>query len=258
MGTTTNFTREELMAVAAAQEIQDDEVALIGTGLPMIAAYLAKYTHAPGVTLFFESGIIGSSPKELAIGVGDFRLVSGCVKAAGLYYALSLLQRGVVDLGFLGAAEIDRYGNINSTTIGDYEKPKVRLPGSGGANDIASLAKRVVIIVPHEKRKFPPRCSYVTTPGFLDGPGARERAGLRGAGPVRVITNLAVLGFDDASKQMCLESLHPGISLDEVRDNTGFDLIVPDSITETRTPTGEELRLLRDVIDTEGFYINKT
>jgi len=247
--------REELMAVAAAREIRDNEVAIIGTGLPMIAAYLAKYTHAPNSFLFFESGIIGASPKTLAIGVGDFRLLANCVKAAGLYYALSLIQRGYVDVGFLGAAEIDSYGNINSTVIGDYFKPKTRLPGSGGANDIASLAKRVIVIVPHEKRKFPARCYYVTTPGHLDGPGSREEAGLRGAGPVRVITNLAVLGFESASKRMQVESLHPGVSLEEVQENTGFELLVSDTVVETQAPTAEQLHFLRNVIDPEGVYI---
>ena len=253
---TGDFTREELMAVAAASEIQDGEVALIGTGLPMIAAYLAKRTHAPGASLFFESGIIDAFPRELATGVGDFRLMSNCVKTAGLYYALSLLQGGRVDLGFLGAAEIDQYGNVNSTVIGDYFKPQVRLPGSGGANDIASLAKRVVIIVPHQARKFPRRVQYVTTPGYLDGPGARERAGLRGAGPVRVVTTLAVMGFDAETRRMKLESLHPGVSLDDVRRNTGFEFPVDEPLVETPAPTSEQLRLLREEIDPQGVYIS--
>ena len=250
-----DFTREELMAVAATREIGDGEVAIIGTGLPMIAAYLAKKTHAPRSCLFFESGIIGAFPKELAIGVGDFRLLSNCVKASGLYYALSLIQGGYVDLGFLGAAEIDLYGNINSTVIGDYSHPKVRLPGSGGANDIASLAKRVVIIVPHEKRKFPSRCHYITTPGYLDGPEGRKSAGLPGGGPTRVITNLAIMGFEPASKRMQIESLHPGVSLDEVQENTGFELLVSETLTETQVPSEEQLHLLRNVIDPEGVYI---
>lgn len=250
-----DFTREELMAVAATREIGDGEVAIIGTGLPMIAAYLAKKTHAPRSCLFFESGIIGAFPKELAIGVGDFRLLSNCVKASGLYYALSLIQGGYVDLGFLGAAEIDLYGNINSTVIGDYSHPKVRLPGSGGANDIASLAKRVVIIVPHEKRKFPSRCHYITTPGYLDGPKGRKSAGLPGGGPTRVITNLAIMGFEPASKRMQIESLHPGVSLDEVQENTGFELLVSETLTETQVPSEEQLHLLRNVIDPEGVYI---
>ncbi len=248
-------SREELMAVAAAREIRDSEVAIIGTGLPMIAAYLAKYTHAPGVTMFFESGIIDAQPESLATGVGDFCLMTDCTKTSGLYYALSLLQGGFVDLGFLGAAEIDQYGNINSTAIGDYRRPKVRLPGSGGANDIASLAKRVVVIVPHERRKFPSRVGYVTTPGHLGGAGEREANGLRGAGPVRVITNLAILGFDDATKRMRLESLHPGVSLDEVKENTGFDLLLPDEAPTTVGPSAEDVRLLREVIDPSGVYL---
>lgn len=252
-----SYTREEIMAVAACREIRDDEVAIIGTGLPMIAAYLAKHTHAPGVSLVFESGIIDAFPKSLAIGVGDFRLMTNCVKVSGLYYALSLLQGNFVDLGFLGAAEIDQYGNINSTVIGDYFKPKVRLPGSGGANDIASMAKRVVVIVPHERRKFPQRCQYVTTPGFLDGPEGRQQAGLRGGGPIRVITNLAVLGFDEQTKKMQLESLHPGTSLEEVQEQTGFELLASGEVPETDPPTREQLRLLRDVIDPEGFYIRR-
>jgi acyl CoA:acetate/3-ketoacid CoA transferase beta subunit len=253
----SGFSNDELMAVAAAKEIRDGEVAIIGTGLPMIAGYLAKYTHAPSVSLLFESGVIDAFPNRLATGVGDFCLVASCVKLAGVHYALSLLQGGAVDLGFLGAAEIDEYGNINSTFIGgDYAKPKVRFGGSGGANDIASLAGRVVAIVPHQKRKFPKRCEYVTTPGHLDGPGARDRAGLRGKGPVRVVTDLAVLGFDEATGRMKIESIHPQASLEKVRDSTGFDLIEPDGIGETPSPSPEQLHLLRDVIDPEGVYIS--
>jgi glutaconate CoA-transferase subunit B len=251
-----SFSNDELMAVAAAQEIDDGEVAIIGTGLPMIAGYLAKYTHAPNVTLLFESGVIDAFPKRLATGVADFCLVSSCVKLSGVYYALSLLQGGFVDLGFLGAAEIDQFGNINSTVVGgEYQKPKVRFGGSGGANDIASLSGRVVVIVPHQIRKFPERCGYVTTPGHLDGPGARERAGLRGKGPVRVVTDLAVLGFDEGTGRMRLESLHPQASLDQVRESTGFELIEPKKLGETPPPTDEQLRLLRDVIDPDGVYI---
>jgi len=249
------YTRQEIMAVAAARELADGEVAFIGTGLPMIAAYLAKFTHAPRLTLIFESGIIGAEPRGLAIGVGDFKLLAHCQKAAGLYYALSLLQGGRVDVGFLGAAEIDRYGNINSTTIGDYRRPTVRLPGSGGANDIGSLAKRVLIIVPHERRKFPARLHYRTTPGFLDGGDTRRQAGLVGGGPRRVITDLAVLGFEPVSKRMQVESLHPGVTLDEVVAQTGFELLVPSRVPETVPPTPEQIRLLRERIDPEGEYL---
>ncbi len=250
-----DHTRQEIMAVAAARELQDGEVAFIGTGLPMIAAYLAKFTHAPGLTLIFESGVIGAQPRGLAIGVGDFKLVSHCQKATSLYYALSLLQAGRVDVGFLGAAEIDPYGNINTTVIGDYERPTVRLPGSGGANDIASLARRVILIVMHQRRKFVEKLHYLTTPGYLDGGDARRRAGLVGGGPSRLITDLAVLGFDPASKRMRVESLHPGVSLEEVRANTGFELLASPGLPTTPAPTPEQVRLLREQIDPEGEYL---
>ncbi len=251
-------TRSELMAAAAAREIRDGEVGFIGTGLPMVAAYLAKYTHAPGSVLIFESGVVDARPRELATGVGDLRLLHGCVKATGLYYALSLLQGGRVDIGFLGAAEVDEYGNVNSTVIGSYIKPKLRLPGSGGANDIGSLAGRTVIIVPHEARKIVRRVQYRTTPGFLDGPGARERAGLRGKGPVRVITDLAVLDFAPDSKRMRLLTVHPGVDPDTVQARTGFPLLRAEPVGVTEPPTTEEVNLLRTRIDPEGLYIGKT
>jgi glutaconate CoA-transferase subunit B len=248
-------TRQEIMAVAAAREIRNGEVAFIGTGLPMVAAYLAKATHAPEAVLVFESGIVDARPRELAEGVGDLRLLVGCVKSTGLYYALSLLQGGFIDIGFLGAAEVDQFGNLNSTAIGEYRRPTVRLPGSGGANDIGSLARRLVIMVPHERRRLVPRVQYLTTPGFLDGPGARERVGLRGEGPTRVITDLAVLDFDPASKRMRLATLHPGVTVEEVEARTGFPLLRAPGLGETPPPSAEEIRLLRERIDPEGMYI---
>lgn len=253
----SDYTRQELMVVAAAREFQDGMVCFIGTGLPMIAAYLAKLTHAPNVVLIFESGTIDAQPRELATGVGDFRLLDGAAKATGLYYALSLLQRGYVDLGFLGAAEIDRFGNINTTVIGDYRSPRVRLPGSGGANDIASLARRFVVLVPHERRKLVERVQYLTTPGYLDGPGARECAGLAGGGPSRVITDLAVLGFDPATKALRVDSLHPQVTAEMVQANTGFELEVPPCTPVTSPPTDEEVRLIRGVIDPDGVYLGR-
>jgi glutaconate CoA-transferase subunit B len=249
-----NFTRQEIMAVAAAREINEGEVVFVGTGLPMLAAYLSKRTHAPNSLLIFESGVIDAQPLDLAPGVGDFRLMLRCAKMAGLYYSLSLLQRGVIDVGFLGSAEIDGYGNLNSTVIGDYFRPKVRLPGSGGANDIASLAKRTLIIIMHQKRKFVSNLSYLTSPGYLDGPGAREREHLMGGGPARVITDLAILGFDAVSKRMTLESLHPRVSLEEVLDQTGFDLVLPEHIPTTNPPSPREVRLLHE-IDPGGLYL---
>jgi len=249
-----NISRQEIMVGVGAREIKNKEVCFIGTGLPMLAAYLAKYTHAPDSTLIFESGVINSHPKYLATGVGDFTLLSNCTKISSLFYALSLLQREKIDLGFIGGAEMDQYGNINSTVIGNYFKPNVRLPGSGGANDIASFAKRTVIIIPHQRRKFPTKISYLTSPGYINGPGSREKYGLKGKGPTKVITDLAVLGFDSESKKMKIESLHPGVSLKEVEENTGFKLLIPDDIPYTELPTVNEIRLIRK-IDPSRIYL---
>ena len=222
----TDVTKDTLMAVAASREIHDGDVAFIGTGLPMVAAYLAKATHAPNVKLVFESGIIDPQPQELATGVGDYRLALGSPKIAGTAYALSLLQGGDIDIGFLGAAEIDCHGNLNSTAIGPYRRPRVRLPGSGGANDIASMARRFVIVARLDRSRFVEKLSYLTTPGFLNGPGAREAAGLPGGGPVRVITDLAVLGFDPSTKRMQIEELFVGVGAAQVQERCGFELLM--------------------------------
>lgn len=248
------ITRQEIMVSVAAHEIKNNEVCFIGTGLPMIAAYLAKFTHAPNANLIFESGIIDSFPKYLATGVADFTITSNCTKISGLLYAMSLLQGEKIDIGFIGGAEIDQYGNINSTAIGDYFFPNVRLPGSGGANDVSSCAKRTVLIIPHQRRKFSKKVSYITSPGHIDGKDSRERHGLKGQGPVKVITDLAVLGFDSETKRMKIESLHPGVSLKEIEENTGFKLIIPDDILYTEVPNKNEVKLIRK-IDPNGIYL---
>jgi glutaconate CoA-transferase subunit B len=251
----SEISRDEFMAVAAAREFRDGDVAFIGTGLPMVAAYLAKATHAPRVKLVFESGIIDAAPRELASGVGDYRLAYGSPKIAGMSYALSLLQGGRIDIGFLGTAEIDRFGNLNSTVIGPYRQPRVRLPGSGGANDIASMAGRFVVICRLDRRHFVEKLSYLTTPGFLSGPRAREAAALPGSGPSRVITDLAVLGFDPETKMMRVEELYPGVTLEQVHERSGFALGVADDIAEALAPTDRQLHLLRHVIDPDGRYV---
>jgi glutaconate CoA-transferase subunit B len=249
------ISRDEFMTVAAAREIRDGDVAFIGTGLPMVAAYLAKATHAPRVRLVFESGIIDPAPRELAAGVGDYRLAYGSPKIAGTAYALSLLQSGRIDIGFLGTAEIDRFGNLNSTVIGPYRRPRVRLPGSGGANDIASMAGRFVVICRLDRRRFVEKLNYLTSPGFLSGPGAREAAGLPGSGPARVITDLAVLGFDPTTKQMRIEELFPGVTEEQVRERCGFPLPAAPTVGEAPVPSERQLHLLRHVIDPNGLYL---
>jgi glutaconate CoA-transferase subunit B len=241
------YNHREMMIVAAAREINDHDIVFIGVGAQLTAAYLAKLTHAPNAKILFESGIIDSNPVGMPIGIADPRLSFQCAKTTGIYYALSLLQRGYVDISFLGCAEVDKYGNLNSTVIGNYQKPSIRFPGSGGANDAASHSKKVVILVLHEKRRFPEKVSYVTSPGFIDGPLSREKAGLRGGGPIRVITNLGVLGFDQFSKKMRLESIHRGVTLSNIQENTGFNLILPEKIPLTKPPSPDQLNILRKI-----------
>lgn len=250
-----SYSLKELMAVCAAREFRGCRTAFVGTGLPMVAGYLAKKTVAPDCSLIFESGIVDPQPVDLALGVGDFKLLHGATFVAGLLYTLGLLTGGKIDLGFLGAAQVDRFGNINSTTIGDYHHPRLRLPGSGGANDIASMAGRVVVIVTHEARKFPERVSYVTSPGYLKGGDARAQAGLLGGGPKRVITDLGVLGFDAHTHEMVLQSVHPSVDIRTVMERTGFRLEISPDLETTVEPSEHELHLLRTAVDPHGVYI---
>jgi glutaconate CoA-transferase subunit B len=253
-----DFNTLELMAVCGSRLIKNGEVVFIGTGLPMIAALLAKRTHAPSARIVFEAGFIDSNAKHIALSIADSRLGWRASGAIGLFETLGLmLQGGHVDLGFVGAAQIDEYGNVNTTYIGSFEKPSVRLPGSGGGNDIVSSAKRVVIIMTHEKRKMVKKLDYLTSPGFLDGPGAREKAGLRGGGPSLVVTNLCQMDFDPVTKRIRLATLHPGVTVEQVLENTSFDLIMPKHVPPTDLPTCEEIGLLR-AIDPTGIYIPRT
>jgi glutaconate CoA-transferase subunit B len=253
-----DFNTLELMAVCGSRLIKNGEVVFIGTGLPMVAALLAKRTHAPRARIVFEAGFIDSNAKDIALSIADSRLGWRASGAIGLFETLGLmLQGGHVDLGFVGAAQIDEYGNINTTYIGSFEKPSVRLPGSGGGNDIVSSAKRVVIIMTHEKRKMVKKLDYLTSPGFLDGPGAREKTGLRGGGPSLVVTNLCQMDFDPVTKRIRLATVHPGVTVEQVLENTGFDLIVPRHVPPTDLPTCEEIELLR-AIDPTGIYIPRT
>jgi glutaconate CoA-transferase subunit B len=252
------FSTLELMAVCGSRQIRNGDVVFIGTGLPLIAAMLAKKTHAPRAKIVYEAGFIDSNAKDIALSIADSRLGYQAAAAIGLIETLGLmLQGGHVDVGFVGAAQIDEYGNINTTYIGSFEKPTVRLPGSGGGNDIISSAKRIVVIMTHEKRKMVKKLDYLTSPGFLDGPGAREKAGLLGGGPSLVVTNLCQMDFDPETKRVRLATIHPGVSKQQVVENSGFDLIVPEIVPTTELPSQEELRLLR-LIDPNGIYIPRT
>jgi glutaconate CoA-transferase subunit B len=254
---TEEFSTLELMAVCGSRQIKNGDVVFIGTGLPLIAAMLAKKTHAPKAKIVYEAGFIDSNAKEIALSISDSRLGYRAAAAIGLLETLGLmLQGGHVDVGFVGAAQIDEHGNINTTYIGSFDKPSVRLPGSGGGNDIISSAKRIIVIMTHEKRKMVKKLDYLTSPGFLDGPGAREKVGLLGGGPSLVVTNLCQMDFDPETKRMRLATIHPGVAVQQVLENSGFDLIVPKSAPTTEPPTPEELRLLRQ-IDPDGIYIPK-
>ncbi|MFV0425665.1 MAG: CoA-transferase subunit beta [Beutenbergiaceae bacterium] len=254
------FTSDELMTVATARFIKDQASVFIGTGLPMVAAYLAKATHAPDATLMFESGVLAPQPRSIARAVGDPRLQSTARRVTGMLDALLLLHGGHVDFGVLGGAQIDRFGNINSTAIGPggYHRPATRLGGSGGANDIASAAGSFLIVMRHTRRAFVEKVDHVTTPGFLDGPGGRERAGLRGAGPVGLVTDLGVFTFDDQSKEMQIASLHPFVTLEQVGAATGFTLPPAPDMGQTPPPSQAELDLLRNHIDPGRFYLKQT
>lgn len=255
---TKSYSSFEMMAVAGARELRDGEVAFIGTGIPMLAAQLALYTRAPNLVIMYESGYVGCHNIHIARLVGDIRLTYKLDMLTTMMDILGFMQTGKVDVGFLGGAQVDVYGNLNATVIGDYDNPKVRLPGSGGACDIASTAKRTLIIVNHETRRFPQKVDWLTSPGYLDGtPNARAEAGLMPGGPERVITDLAIMGFDGETHRMRLDSLHPGVTVEQVQENTGFELLIPDTLAETPAPTEEELSILREKVDPSGFYLKR-
>jgi len=251
------YTLTELMAVAAAREINDREIVFAGTGLPMLGAMLAQHTNAPNCIIVFEAGAVDCKLAHLPMSVGDPRTMRFASTATGLFDVFStVLQRGFIDVGFLGGAQVDMYGNINTTCIGDYHKPKVRFPGSGGSGDIACLSKRTIIIAVHEKRRFPEHCEYITSPGWIDGPEGRKQAGLPWGGPSAVITTLGVLRFDEQTKRAYLASYHPGVTPQQVQENTGFELNVSQA-KQTEPPTEAEIRVLREKVDPENIFLRK-
>jgi len=242
------YTRNEMMIVAAARQIKDGDIAIIGTGLPMAATSLAMNTHAPQLAYVVETGIGDMSPLHACLSVADTRLL-GAAKPAfvrNIMEALGfLVQRGFADVGFLGGAQIDMYGNLNATSAGDYLKPKKRFPGSGGANPIASCAGRILTIIRHEKRRFVEKVDYITSPGFLQGGNSRWEAGLRGGGPDRVISDLGIMDFEADSKRMRVISLHPGVTREQIQEATGFELLFAPELDSTPPPSDMELSVLR-------------
>lgn len=250
----TDYSPSELMVCAAARELRDGEVVFVGIGLPNLACNLARRLHAPNLVLIYESGAVGAVPKRIPVSIGDPALVTNSIAVASMseiFY--NYLQGGKIDVGFLQGAQIDRFGNLNTTVIGDYAQPKVRLPGSGGACEIAINAKRVLVIAPQSKKSFPAKIDFITSPGHLTGGDARAQLGLPGAGPQRVITDLALYGFE--AGEMIVESLHPGITLDRVRDSLGWDPRVAAELSTTPPPSPAELALLRHELDPKRLYL---
>jgi glutaconate CoA-transferase subunit B len=249
------YTSSELMTINAARLLRDGDSVFVGVGLPNLACNLARRTHAPNLLMIYEAGVIGARPARLPLSIGDPTLVSGASGVCSMYDIFTLyLQRGNVDVGFLGGAQIDRYGNINATAIGDYNHPKVRLPGSGGSQEIAAWANRCYVMTPHQKRRFPEKVDFVTSAGFLNGHGERASACVRGSGPQAVVTDLGILTPDETG-ELVLSALHPGATLEQARANTGWALKAVAAPTVTEPPTAEELRILRSELDPEGIYL---
>jgi glutaconate CoA-transferase, subunit B len=241
------WTPQELMTVSASRLLRDHRVVFAGVGVPLLASVLAKRRQAPDLTIVLEGGIIGPSmlPGKLPISTNEMRAARHAAMLTPIADVFLLAQRGFLHYGFLGAAQIDMYGNINTSVIGTMERPRVRLPGTGGANDIASLCNEVLVVTAHEPRRFVERVDFVTSPGHLGGGDAREKAGLISRGPSTVVTDLALLDFEPERRRMRVRALQPGVGVEQVRAKTGFELVVHPEVGELSPPDDEELRILR-------------
>lgn len=242
-----SVTANELLAVMGARALRDNTTVFAGVGAPMMACALAQRTHAPGLTMVVEGGIVGPEwkPGELPISTNEMRAGYRAQMLPGITDAFLLAQRGFLDVGFIGGAQIDQYGNLNTSAIGGYDKPAVRLPGSGGANDIISLCKEVMILTVHEKRRFTDRVDFVTSPGYLSGGDARRKSGLLFGGVSRMVTTLGIFDVEPTTRRLRLAAVHPGITVADVHANTGFEVLVSESLATTEPPTPKELEILR-------------
>ncbi|WP_300457098.1 CoA-transferase [Desulfobacula sp.] len=251
------YTLKEMMTLVAAREIRNNDIVFCGTGISMLAAMAAKNINAPQSVIFFETGAIDSKLEDLPLAVADSRIMYQSSSNAGLLEAFATMQNQITGahiVGILGAAQIDIYGNLNSTVIGDYDEPDVRFSGSGGACDVASFVSRTIIFMTQEKRKFKTRLDYLTSPGYLDGPGARKKAGLPGGGPDKVVTNMGVMAFDDVTCQMYLKGYYPGITPENILENMEFHIDISRA-SEVLPPTPEELTLLRETCDPQRLIL---
>jgi len=249
------YSASEMMIAVAARMLKGARTVFVGVGLPNIACNLARITVAPDMEMIYESGVYGARPERLPLSIGDPTLVSGALSVVSMADLFGLyLQRGLVEIALLGGAQIDKYGNLNSSVIGDYAKPKTRLPGSGGACEIATNAQRTFMIMRLKRRAFVEKLDFITSPGHLSGGDSRSRLGLPGKGPEIVITDKAILNFDNADREMQLSALYPGVSEADVRAETGWELRRAPTIEEVSPPSVEELRLIREELDPSGMY----
>jgi glutaconate CoA-transferase, subunit B len=249
-----DYNANELMVCQAARQLKDGDVVFVGIGLPNMACNLARRMHAPNLVLLYESGAVGATPERLPVSIGDPSLVTNSLCICSMFDIFNFyLQSGFIDAGFLQGAQVDRFGNLNTTVVGSYEKPSVRLPGSGGACEIAILAKKFFIIAPQSKRSFPERVDFITSPGFVDGAKRREEFGMTGGGPEMIITNLGCYGFLDG--EMILVSLHPGCTIEDVQENLGWKVKVASDLKTTEPPNEKELRIIREELDPNHLYI---
>ncbi|MCK4792428.1 MAG: hypothetical protein KAV87_52345 [Desulfobacteraceae bacterium] len=247
--TKTAYNTAELVTVMSARALEDGKIVFGGAGMPLVSCILAQKTHAPKLTILFEGGVIGPhvEPGKLPPSTNEQRCARRSNMLLSITDVLLLQQRGYVDYGFLGGAQIDQYGNLNSSFIGDPDNPKVRLPGTGGANPIASLASKILVAMHHERKRFVEKVDFITAPGYLHGGDSREKAGLTEGGVYQVITHLGIFGFDKTTRRMQLQALHPGASVEEVKERTGFEMLIPEDLSYTDPPTEEELRILREL-----------
>lgn len=251
-----SYSPSELMSAVAARELKDGEVVFVGIGLPNLACNLARATHAPNLVLIYESGAVGAVPERLPVSIGDPALVTGSLMVCSMADVFQcILQNGLIEVGFLGGAQVDRWGNINTTVIGSYDRPKVRLPGSGGAAEIAIHAQRVVIISRLDRRAFPEQVDFITSPGHRSRGGTRRELGMPGAGPVKVITDKGILEAHAESGELVLTALYPGVTVDDVRANVGWPLRARGDLACVEPPDARALHLLREVLDPRQLYL---
>ncbi len=249
------YSKNEMMIAASARTLAGERICFVGVGLPNIVCNLAQRTVAPELQLVYEAGVFGARPARLPLSIGDPTLVTGSTAVTSMFELFAFyLQAGLIDAAFLGGAQIDRYGNLNTTVIGDYAEPKVRLPGSGGACEIAIHARRILVIMRQAERSFVERIDFRTSPGHSGDPEHDRARGWSGSGPTSVVTDLGTYGFDEETGEMTLLTLHPGATMDQVRASTGWEMRVSDHLGETPPPTEDELRLIRTELDPQGVY----